>query len=218
MARDASLQTRLDRRGLLCVITTLAIVAGCAQQLTPQDVADRFWRAVITRHPAKIRRYVLSEDRKLLKGESDLLPISDFRLGRILIDGDTANIETRVTLDGDTPVPINIETKLVRENNVWLVNYAATANEITVHSNLSQVIGKIGAIGDALKDGIEQSVEEMTQALPAIKEELARIESEIKQHIPELREKLEIFSKRIEEALKAPPAAASPDENPTIAL
>jgi len=129
-------------------------------------------------------------------------------------------------LDGDTPVPLTIETRMVLEDEQWRVDYQATVNEISTRSELAAVIGKIGAIGDTLKQGIEQSVEEMTRALPSIEQELSKLESQIKQAMPELREKLEQFSRHMEEALKVPPSdqaddnatAQPPSEDGTIAL
>ncbi len=207
---------------ILLVATLAGLLGACAEQLTPQDVADRFWRAVVTRHPGKIQRYVVQADRKLLDGEAELLPIAHYKLGRVVIDGEAASIETRVTLDGDTPVPLQIETRLVRENDRWRVNYQATVDEISANSKLAQVIGQISALGETLKDGLEQSVDDMNRALPAIEAEISRIESQIKQHMPELRRKLELFSEQIKDALKAPPRDPQPpaavDPEDTIAL
>ncbi|GEM_PF-1377855 len=205
-------------RGLFGILALGTLLAGCAQQLTPQDVADRFWRAVVTGHPAKIRRYVLAEDRELLEAGAELLPITAFKLGRVVIDGDAASIETDLTIDGDPPLEIKIETRLQRDNQRWLVNYAAATEQFSVQSNLSEIIGKIGAMGEALQNGIEESVDEFNQSLPAIEKELGRIESEIKQHIPELREKLEMFSRQIEQALKSPPPETPPEPVPDGAI
>lgn len=205
-------------RGLVTVLATMTLL-GCSQSLTPSDVAERFWRAVVAGQPAKMRRYVRQADRQQLDQNAEILPVATYSFGRVLIDGDNASIETRIVLDSDTPVPLNIETRLVREDELWRVDYETTVNEISAQSDLANVIGKIGAIGESLKRGIEQSVDEMNQALPAIEQELSRLESEIKQAMPELRDKLEAFSRKLEEALKMPPRQTpvpeqSPDSDP----
>ncbi len=192
-------------RALIVALPLLAMCAGCARPLPPQDVADRFWRSVMTQHPAKIRRYVREQDRAALKDDPEIMPISEFELGRTVIDGESATIETRITLDADKPVPLNIDTVLVREGERWRIDYAATIDDISTQSQLAQVIDQIEAFGGALKDGIDKSVEEMKKVLPQIERQLSRIEEEIKQGVPELRERLEEFSKSIEESLKAPP-------------
>jgi len=182
----------------------LLLLSSCAEPLPPQDIADRFWRAIVAGQPSKIRRYVLAENQAQLEGDVAILAVVDYQLGRIVIDGGAASIATRVTLGADTTVEVNVETRLLLENGKWRVDYGATARDISANSKLAEVMGKIGALGDTLREGFEQSVDEMTQSLPAIERELGRIEAQIKQQIPELRKKLESLSKHIEESLSPP--------------
>lgn len=196
-------------------VLTLLMLCGCTRSLPPQDVADRFWRAVITQHPAKIRRYVREQDQATLKDDPKIMPISEFELGRVVIDGESATIETSITLDADKPVALKIDTELVREGEQWRVDYSATIDDISTQSQLAQVIGQIESIGGALADGIDKSVDEMKKMLPEIERQLSRIEGEIKQRMPELRERIEEFSKRIEESLKLPPEEPAPTAPPT---
>ena len=201
-------------RSVTVVLTLFALLSGCARPLPPQDVADRFWRAVITQHPAKIRRYVREQDQATLKDDPEIMPISQFELGRVLNDGESATIETRITLDADKPVSLKIDTELVREGERWRVDYTATIDDISTQSQLAQIIGQIENIGGALADGIDKSVAEMKKILPEIERQLSRIEAEIKQRVPELRERIEEFSKRIEESLKLPPEEQEPAAPP----
>ena len=201
-------------RSVTVALISLAMLSGCARPLPPQDVADRFWRAVITQHPAKIRRYVREEDQATLKDDPEILPVSEFELGRVVIDGESATIETRITLDADKPVALKIDTELVREGERWRVDYTATIDDISTQSQLAQVIGQIENIGGAIADGIDKSVDEMKKMLPEIERQLSRIEAEIKQRMPELRERLEEFSKSIEESLKLPPEEQGPPAPP----
>ena len=206
-------------RALLVFLALFTTISGCARPLPPQDVADRFWRAVMTQHPAKIRRYVRAQDQETLKDDPEIMPVESFELTRVVIDGDAASIETRITLGADNPVELRIKTLLVRENERWRVDYSGTVQNISLQSNLAQVIEQIEAFGGALKDGIDKSVEEMKKVLPDIERELLRIEEEIKQRVPELRERLEEFTRQLEDALKAPPDAPPEAEQPdTIAI
>ena len=192
-------------RLLFVFLALFATIPGCARPLPPQDVADRFWRAVMTQHPAKIRRYVRDQDQETLADDPAIMPVESFELGRVVIDGDATSIETRITLGADKPVALWINTLLVRENERWRVDYSATIRDISLQSNLAQVIDQIEAFGGALKDGIDKSVEEMKKVLPDIERELLRIEEAIKQRVPELRERLEEFTRQLEDSLKAPP-------------
>jgi hypothetical protein len=206
-------------RALLICLVLLTMVSGCARPLPPQDVADRFWRAVMTQHPAKIRRYVRAQDQETLKDDPEIMPVASFELRRVIIEDDEAIIETHITLAADKPVALKIDTVLVREKEQWRVDYSDTVENISLESNLAQVIGQIEAFGGTLKEGIDKSVAEMKKVLPDIEREISRIEEEIKQRVPELRERLEEFTRELENSLKTPPDApqdaAPPD---TIAI
>lgn len=194
------------------MLVLAALLSGCSRPLPPQDVADRFWRAVAAQSTAKIRRYVRTTDREALDGDAEVLPVAEYALGRIVIDGDAATVETQVTLDGDKPLSVSIDTVLVREQQHWRVDYAATVNRISMQSELARVIGQIESFGETLKEGIDKSVDELQKAVPEIEKQLSRIEQGIRQRMPELRERLEEFSRRLEERLEAPPEAPPPEE------
>jgi hypothetical protein len=204
---------------LLCLA---AVLAACTPPLTPTQVTDRFWRAVVSEHPAKLERYVLPRDHALLNEDTTLLPVASYALGRVLIDGDQATVATTITLAGDTPVTLELDTALVREQETWLVDYRRTADALSAQSDLAQVIGQIGALGQTLRQGVEQSVDEMRKALPMIERELSRIEDKLRQEVPALRERFERFARELEEALETPPPQREPVPEPpaegTIAL
>ena len=210
---------RLLRWLLPCLATLLG---ACTSPLTPTQVTDRFWRAVVSEHPAKLERYVLARDRALLNGEQALLPVASYALGRVLIDGEQASVATTITLAGDTPVTLELDTALVREQEAWRVDYRRTAEALSARSDLARVIGQIGALGDTLRQGVEQSVDDMRKALPVIERELSRIEDKLRQQVPALRERFEDFARELEEALKTPPSEREPAPEPstegTIAL
>ena len=189
----------------VALVALCIALAACSRPSTPQDVTERFWRAVVAGHKTKLTRYVVERDRAALDEHAEVLPVESFELGRVVIDADTASIETQLTLDGDQKIDITISTALEREGEAWRVDYRKTVGEISMRGDLARIMDQIGTLGDRLKDGVEQSIEDMRGTLPAIEAELSRLESDIKQRMPELRENLEAFSKQIEEALKAPP-------------
>ena len=189
-------------------------LAACSRQELPVDqVAERFWRAVVAGSAEKTRLYVKRADREKLENSGELLPIESFSFGRILIDGDVASIETQLVFGGDTPLEMTIDTAMIREDQTWRVDYASTLNRFSQHSELAQVIEQIEQLGDSIKDGVNQSITEFQSMVPAIEQELGRIEQEIQQHLPALREQLEKFTRDLEQSLQQPPREeASPDQ------
>ena len=204
------------------ILALAVLLTACTPPLTPTQVSDRFWRAVVSEHPAKLERYVLARDRTLLNEDTTLLPVASYTLGRVLIDGEQASVATTITLAGDTPVTLELDTALAREQEAWRVDYRRTADALSAQSDLARVIGQIGALGDTLRQGVEQSVEDMRKALPVIERELSRIEDKLRQQVPALRERFDRFARELEEALQAPPSEREADPEPatdgTIAL
>ncbi|MEQ8231168.1 MAG: hypothetical protein RLW61_02360 [Gammaproteobacteria bacterium] len=209
-----------DRVLALLLLVTWALTA-CTQPRSPSEVSEQFWRAVLSGDPAALEPYVLARDRALLDGGDTLLPVAGFTLGRVVIDADDASVQTGLTLAGDTPVTLEIDTVLRREDDAWRVDYRETVDAVRRRGELAQVIGRIGALGEALERGVEQSMDEMRRVLPAIENELSRIERELQQQVPALRERFESFARELEKSLeRAPPESAPPPPPPegTIAL
>ncbi len=205
------------RRALLGAALCLCAVTACAPDLSPQDVADRFWRAVITADATKIQRYVRVADKSSLEAGTALLPVTEVSFGRMMIEADSATVTTQVSLLGEPPMTIPLVTQLVREDEVWRVDYPATVGPIARSGELAGVIEQLEQLGDTLKRGIDKSVDELSAAVPLVERELSRIEAEIQQRMPQLRQQLETFSRRLEEALKRAPAPGNPVPQPSPA-
>lgn len=190
------------RLGFLFMI---ALCAACEKPMTPQEVASRFWIAIERGDARDVKKYVTAADAIALDSLDDVLPISDAVLERTVIEKSTAYIDTIVTVEGDKPLNFPLKTYLLLEDEQWKVDYQRTIDAVTDASNLASVIHKFQEFGNALQQGIDQSVRELERSLPQIEQELSRIEGQIKQHVPELRERLENFARELERALKQPP-------------
>jgi hypothetical protein len=172
------------------------VITGCASTSTPQDIAERFWRAVIAQDPSQVRRYVRPADEDLLKDGLGLMAVTDFTLGRVVIDGDLATIDTHVTVRGERALELDLVTRLARENGQWRVDFAATAHAVSRHSELARLIDRIAQLGTQMRQGIDRSRSEIERVLPQLNAELSRLEQRIRQRVPALRQRLEEFAKQ----------------------
>lgn len=191
---------------------------ACVQVLPPQDVADRYWRAVVTHHPDKLARYACSAEPGAPARAGELPSITRYELGKTVIEDTRASIATRVVLDGPQPLEIALTTQLLRQNELWCIDHQATLAAFAGNRELAEVVRQIEQIGETLKKGIDRSVDELETVLPRVEEEIARFESEFKQRLPELREKVEEFRRRFEEALKSKPPEPQPPADGTIEI
>jgi hypothetical protein len=189
------------RLSLFIAIIAMSLSA-CSRDLTPIEVAERFWSAVQSSDAAKVKRYVSHDDAEALESLDDVLPIEQVKLGRTVIDSDRAVVATTATLSGDNPVDMPINTYLLLEDGRWKIDYDQTISSVRVNGQIAEIISKVRDFGKALQDGIDKSVAELERSLPKIESELKRLESELKQKVPELRQKLEGFARDLEDAIK----------------
>lgn len=194
------------------VLLLTALVASCGKPATPVDVASEFWAAVETGDARMVKRRITAAEAASLESLDDVLPVSDAELGRIVIDGREATIDTTVTVKGDKPLDFPLKTYLVLEDEDWKVDYGRTTEAVANAGKLAAVIDKVHEFGSTLQQGIERSVQELEHTLPQIEQELSRIEDQIKQHVPELRKRLEQFTQELEEAMKRGPETSPPVE------
>jgi hypothetical protein len=196
----------------MLILLPLLLATACSEALPPQDVADRFWRAVVTRHPDKVKRWVRAADQGAVTDAASLPRVNRFELGRVVIEGGQASVATRVVLDAAQAQEMPLTTSLVQEDGAWRVDYQAVLAAVSGNDEMAEALRQLERLGDTLKDGIDRSVEGLEQALPKIEEELARFEAEFKERLPELRERIEEFRRRFEESLE--PAPAPPQLSP----
>lgn len=205
----------------ILVLLLIAGLTACGKPSTPVEVASEFWKALEAGNAGLVKRHITAAEAASLESIDQVLPISNAELGRIVIDGRAATIDTSITVTGDKPLEFPLKTYLVLEDEDWKVDYARTIEAVANAGKLAAVIEKVHEFGDTLQQGIERSVQELEHTLPQIEQELSRIEEQIKQHVPELRKRLEQFTQELEEAMKrppapSPPAAAEPEESVEI--
>lgn len=195
---------------VLMFISSLAILAGCATNLTPMEVSDKFWMAVKNRDNQSIKKYVLAEPGNHNNLAENLLNINNYSLGRTVIDQDQAWVDTTVEIGDSKPFSVPIKTVLLKENNQWKVDYAATVSPISSSSDVARLLGSLNELGAEFADKLNRSLGQLQNDLPEIQRQLEKIEENMKQKLPELQERMEEFLRQLEEALRGKPAEKGP--------
>jgi len=189
--------------GTLVVLLVTAI-SGCAASLSPMEVSEGFWKGIKEKDNAAVSRYVTAASQVALKQQDparNILPIKQFTLGRTVIEGDHAWIDTTVEVADDRPFHMSVQTVLQQENRQWKVDYNATVASITRNSDLGRVLGDIGKLSKQFTDQLNQSLDQAQKALPEIEREIGKIEGDLKQKLPELRQRMEELMRQLEESL-----------------
>lgn len=197
-----------SRNGVLALLI-VSFLSACSPPADPRQVATEFWQAQLHGDADRTRHLVRESDAAKLDSGLTVLPIRAFELGRLRLDGDRAELDTRVTLAGDDALHVDVVTLLIREQDAWRVNYPDTVRDITTDSRLGKLITRVQELATRLGAGVNQSLEELKRALPKLESELSTIEKDIRGQVPELRRRLDELLRDLPQARPTPPA--SPD-------
>jgi len=159
-------------------------MTGCGEGLYPVDVSEGFWRAVKNKDMQAIEKYSTEDSISGDELNENILPLDEIVLGKTVIDGDGAWVDTTVTISGDKPYTLPIKTVLIRENKQWKVDYQATMKWVSKGSSVYSVISGIKNMSEALAEELNQSMEDIQKVIPEIKEEVKEIEESLLEHFP----------------------------------
>lgn len=187
---------------LMFLSLVFLLASGCGEDSYPIDIAEKFWRAVKTKDAETIRKYSSSDSLKTEKPGQDILPLDEITLGKTVIDGDAAWVDTTVTISGDKPFTIPLRTVLLRENKQWKVDYGSTIKVVSEGSSVSHVINNIKNLSKDLATEFNQSMEELQEKIPEMKDEVEQLEESLIEKIPELKKQIEEFVSDLKEAIK----------------
>lgn len=190
------------KTSLSSLLLFIVLNVSCTQKLDPREVAREFWTGIEQSNVQIVRRHITAADARSLNDLDNLLPIANPRLNRIIIENNTAHIDTVVAVYDGKPLDFPLKTYLTIEDRTWKVNYHRTINAVTNQGKLATVVSKIRDFSSALREGIDQSAKKLEQTLPQIEQELSRIEDQINQHVPDLRQRLKHFARQLEDAIK----------------
>lgn len=189
----------------------LAVVTGaCRSAATPTEVAQAFWSAAAAGDRARLQA-LIAPGTGPSGDTAELLPVRQAVIGKVTLGGDTARVQTTVTLDADPPLEVPLETVLVRHQGRWLVDYSATVAAIERRGELGQVLDELAGAGEALAERLDRSLDELQRTMPRVRQQLQEIERRLRARLPALRERLEALARELEQAL---PKHEAPSEPP----
>ncbi len=183
----------------LFITIIVGLIPACQQALTPEQVAMKFWTAVINKNTQSINRLISEIPDSVEIGMEQLPELSAVTFGKIIIDKNLSEIETHVTYHQDSIQAEQLVTYLVLEDEQWKIDYSRTLSELNKDDEISDALEQFSELGEAITEGLNQSIDELNEALPKIEEELDEMEEKIETGLPEILKKLEEFSRKLEE-------------------
>ena len=176
-------------------------LVSCQSSMTPAQVSEQFWQGLVANDITKIKKYSLKDS---FSEQEVPHKISNISFGKIVIDGEDAEIETTLQVETEGKLAeILLTTFLQIEDKAWRVNYEKTITALKIKQDVSELVGGIQELAEEFSEELENSVEEFKEkALPEIKSKIEQTEQEIREKLPELKDMIDEFLEELEESIK----------------
>jgi hypothetical protein len=195
---------------LLLVFFTIAGLQACAQQATPEEVAQQFWDAVVSNNKDAIKKYSAKgslKDPSLLDNSEKMLTAVE--IGKAQIHQNKATIETiLINQQDEKETRLPVTTSLLLEDEQWKVNGQESINALVATSMnlmMSDITEDLSVMGQQLNESISTGLQEFLSAfnkeVPTLKKELEKLSDE--KQAQEIGQKMgALFSKGLNEVLQ----------------
>ena len=188
----------------LKIVLFAFILTSCQISASPDKVSDKFWQSVQQQNLDAIKKHSLKESIPENMDVKKLSGVQNYSFGKILIDGDNAEIETLVSVkNANKQNNISLTTKLLQHDGMWLVDFESTVSPLMINNEVAELMGGIEDLTEEFAKQVEGSVEEFKKkAIPEIKSKLEEAEQELKEKLPEIKGKIDEFLKELEKSIQ----------------
>jgi len=191
---------------LACAISLLS---ACFAPQSPQEVTQAFWDAVVQGDAEGAVEYSTLTTGKSYDGFDKEWSGYQPTTGKIVIDGNEASVDSRFIRKTDNGKEQRLfTTHLVRRNEVWLVDYARTAEEVR-GGVLGNIFGALTQFGNDLSRQLQSSSSDFNADMERMSKELEEksnalgeeASKNIDKYGEELRQNIEALKESIDRAL-----------------
>lgn len=168
--------------GIAVWLGLLLMLSGCQTVLTPEQVTQTFWKAMVEGRPDEARKHATRDTQNLVAKQQNLEDAA-LETGAVVIDGPKAKVATVLTLKKpENNRILSFDTVLAKENNRWKVDYQQTLNNLNLP--LGELFKSLRSIGDAINKELERQI-------PLFEKQLKSFSEELQRQLEELRRELE---------------------------
>jgi len=223
LTNSSRLMKTLNQRFISLFLTAL-VLTGCFGHESPQDVTREFWEAVITHNVDDAIEYSTLVDATSYDGFNKKWNGYQAVMGKIVIDGNQAEVETELSRLNDTGKNHQkLNTYLVKQDGQWKVDYVRTAESIDGGA-LGRFLGQLDELGKKLSDTLKDSSDKFSVEMQHLENELKTLAKSagdeankiVEQYGTELKKSIEELAESIDRALKEHDDDLSEDDKQTL--
>ncbi len=169
---------------------------------SPFEVTQSFWHAVENKNIRQIKKLISVKSLQDNMPGEHIVAVSKITLGKIIIDGNRARVETTLVIESDEPTTVHMDTLLVKEDDQWKVDYQDTMEALQEEGQLSQVIRELKNFGEKLSTEFDKSMQELDHAMPEIEKGINDLGDKIKKEVPKIKKQIEEMAEELQRALE----------------
>lgn len=200
---------------ILLILIMFSLCTACQQVVKPEEVALSFWQAVQKEDINSIKRLSnLKHDDEYSKF-IDKIEITSIKTGKIVIDGEQAEVETTLGLNKPESY-YSVTTYLHKDKDQWRVDFNSTMSVFMIGQDVKELIKDIEILSEEFTKQIEDSVDEIKKkAVPKIRSKVKELEQELEKKIPEVRDRIFEFLEELERSIELPPEPTQQEPSTT---
>lgn len=163
-------------------ISLLLMLSACQTALSPGQVTVAFWEAMAQGNLESARKHATKDTQQLVVKQQNLKGAS-IKTGEVVIDGPNASVLTILTLKKpDSKEPLSFNTVLLKENDLWKVDYQQTLNNISILP-FGELFKSLRGIGEAINKELEQQIPLLDKQIKSFGEDLIRQLEEFRRNL-----------------------------------
>ena len=161
---------------ILVAIVFALLLSACGKPETPQEVSQAFWQSVIDGDVAGVVNYSTLGSEKgydaFSRDWTGMIP----SWGKVIIEEHEARVHTHIsTPDAAQSEMLYFVTYLVKQNDVWKIDYDKTEKVVLASSAVSDFVNRITTIGNEITQQFEEASKTVTSELESLNEQLLQI-------------------------------------------
>ncbi|HIF51667.1 MAG TPA: hypothetical protein EYQ42_09115 [Thiotrichaceae bacterium] len=181
---------------LITLLFLCSTLFSCESTRTPLQVSEHFWLGIQTKNSALVKKYSLVNSIDKSVDIEHFEKITTIAFGRIIIDGDLAEVETTVTISSNNKLhDYTVNSYLENNNDVWKVDYRKTILQLVAKKSVTEIFDGLEAMSEEVAKGVEESVKEIQKKIvPEIKSKAEEIQEKV---VPKIKSNIEQAEKEI---------------------
>ncbi len=188
---------------LFFLIVSIVVLTSCQQKsMMPDEVARDYWNAVKSGDSSQLKSLTTngreSQEDQMIKA----IQLNNFKIKRTIIEESNAIVEVDLDLAESDSIPVPVNTVLIKQNQVWLVDHKTTIASLRSKSDIGDAIAALHRFGKMFSRDLDHSLNELERKAPVIRNDIKHLMEKMSKRLPTLKKEFQKLLEDIDNAVK----------------